>query len=113
MKGLRKSPWLLLAVFILVLLFRLYTRHLDPDPRIRSQAGSQYWARLKVAAPRGFIRDRNGIALAISTPALSFFIDPTLWDPGNAPLLQDLIPRERLGGTSRSLGRLTHPFPNG
>ncbi|HQL03200.1 MAG TPA: penicillin-binding transpeptidase domain-containing protein, partial [Synergistales bacterium] len=96
MKGLRKSPWLLLAVFILVLLFRLYTRHLDPDPRIRSQAGSQYWARLKVAAPRGFIRDRNGIALAISTPALSFFIDPTLWDPGNAPLLQDLIPRERL-----------------
>ena len=71
MKGLRKSPWLLLAVFIMVLLFRLYSHHLDPDPRIRSQAGSQYWARLKVAAPRGFIRDRNGIALASPRPEFS------------------------------------------
>ena len=96
MMRLRKSPWFLLALFIAVLLFRLCSLQLDPDPRVRSQAGSQYWARLRVTAPRGHIRDRNGISLAISTPSISFFIDPTLWDPANAPLLQDLIPRSRL-----------------
>jgi cell division protein FtsI (penicillin-binding protein 3)/stage V sporulation protein D (sporulation-specific penicillin-binding protein) len=110
MKNLRKSPWLLLAAFVMVLLFRLYSRHVDPDPRIRSQAGSQYWARLKVAAPRGFIRDRNGIALAISSPSLSFFIDPTLWDPGNAPLLQDLIPQARLERISTKMEGRYYPI---
>ena len=110
MKGLRKSPWLLLAAFILALLFRLYSLQVDPDPRVRSQAGSQYWARLRVTAPRGFIRDKNGIALAISTPTLSFFIDPTLWDPGNAPLLQDLIPRPRLERISGSIGGRYYPI---
>jgi cell division protein FtsI (penicillin-binding protein 3)/stage V sporulation protein D (sporulation-specific penicillin-binding protein) len=89
---LRKSPWFLLFFFIVVLIFRLYSLQMDPDPRVRSQAGSQYWARLRVTTPRGYIRDRNGISLAISTPSVSFFIDPTLWEPANAPLLQDLIP---------------------
>ncbi len=92
---LRKSPWFLLFFFIVVLIFRLYSLQMDPDPRVRSQAGSQYWARLRVTTPRGYIRDRNGISLAISTPSVSFFIDPTLWEPANAPLLQDLIPRSR------------------
>ncbi|MDO9508583.1 MAG: penicillin-binding protein 2 [Thermovirgaceae bacterium] len=96
MSRLRKSPWILLSISICAILFRLYSLQIDPDPRVRSQAGSQYWARLRVTAPRGCIRDKNGISLALSTPALSFFIDPTLWDTANAPLLQDLIPQSRL-----------------
>lgn len=96
MGRLRKSPWLLLFICIGVILFRLFSLQIDPDPRVRSQAGSQYWARLRVTAPRGYIRDRNGISLALSTPAFSFFIDPTLWDAANAPLLHDMIPPARL-----------------
>ena len=96
MSRLRKSPWLLLFFSVFAVLLRLYFLHLYPDPRVRSQAGSQYWARLRVAAPRGYIRDRNGISLALSSPAYSFFIDPTIWDTQNAPLLQDLIPQSKL-----------------
>lgn len=96
MSRLRKSPWLLIFICVCAILFRLYSLQIDPDPRVKSQAGSQYWARLRVTAPRGYIRDSNGISLALSTPAFSFFIDPTLWDTANAPLLQDMIPRSRL-----------------
>lgn len=96
MSRLRKSPWLLLFFSVFAVLLRLYFLHLYPDPRVRSQAGSQYWARLRVAAPRGYIRDRNGISLALSSPAYSFFIDPAIWDTQNAPLLQDLIPQSKL-----------------
>jgi len=104
MSRLRKSPWFFLSICICAILFRLYLLQIDPDPRVRSQAGSQYWARIRVTAPRGYIRDRNGISLALSTPALSFFIDPTLWDTANAPLLQDLIPQSRLEKISSQIG---------
>lgn len=87
---------MLIFACIFAVLFRLYSLQIAPDPRVKSQAGSQYWARLRVTAPRGYIRDRNDISLALSTPALSFFIDPTLWDTANAPLLQDMIPQSRL-----------------
>ena len=48
--------------------------------------------------------------MAISTPALSFFIDPTLWDPSNAPLLQDLIPNERLERISSKMEGRYYPI---
>lgn len=80
---------------VLAILFRLYFLQMEPDPRVRSQAASQYWARLRVSSQRGYIRDSNGISLALSTPAFSFFIDPTIWDPSNAPLLKDHISREK------------------
>lgn len=96
MSRLRKSPWLFLFICICAVLLRLYFLQIEPDPRVSSQAGSQYWARFRVTAPRGYIRDRNGISLALSTTAFSFFIDPALWDTANAPLLKDMITKTRL-----------------
>ncbi|HRV70535.1 MAG TPA: penicillin-binding protein 2 [Thermovirgaceae bacterium] len=96
MISLRKSPWFFMFLCVLAILFRLYFLQMEPDPRVRSQASSQYWARLKVSAQRGYIRDSNGISLALSTPAFSFFIDPTIWDPTNAPLLKDHISGTKL-----------------
>jgi cell division protein FtsI (penicillin-binding protein 3)/stage V sporulation protein D (sporulation-specific penicillin-binding protein) len=60
---------------------------LNPDIRVVRQSQKQYWASVAVSASRGEIIDRNGIPLAVSVPATSFFIDPKYWDPKSADLL--------------------------
>jgi cell division protein FtsI (penicillin-binding protein 3)/stage V sporulation protein D (sporulation-specific penicillin-binding protein) len=75
---------------ILVLLVHTARLQLAPDPRVVRQASRQYWARIPVSTSRGDIRDRNGIPLAISVPAWSFFLDPQEWNPRSADILVPL-----------------------
>jgi len=87
--------WVLLFLVFCLVFFRLYQLHFYPDPRIKQQSESQYWSNLKLSAPRGSITDRNGVPLAISVPAITFFVDPLFWRPENADSLKPIISRER------------------
>ena len=82
-----KSVWR--AVYLVLALLAAGTAwiQLDPDSRVVRQSQKQYWASVAVSASRGEIRDRNGIPLAVSVPATSFFIDPKYWDPKSADML--------------------------
>ena len=82
-----KSVWN--AVYAVLILLALGTAwiQLYPDKRIVRQSQKQYWANVAVSASRGDIEDRNGIPLAVSVPATSFFIDPKYWDPKSADRL--------------------------
>lgn len=62
--------------------------HIFPDEKIKRQSGRQYWAQVMMSASRGDIRDRNGQALALSVPSISFFIDPMFWSPAGADALE-------------------------
>jgi cell division protein FtsI (penicillin-binding protein 3)/stage V sporulation protein D (sporulation-specific penicillin-binding protein) len=83
--------WILLLLCFFVFFYRLYNLHFHPDPRVMSQAKSQYWARITLSTTRGLIEDTNGIPLALSAPATSFFIDPVIWDPSNAEVLKPFV----------------------
>ncbi len=83
--------WIFLLLCFFVFFFRLYTLHLQPDPRAVSQAKTQYWAHITLSTTRGVIEDTNGIPLALSSPATSFFIDPAIWDPSNAEALKPYV----------------------
>ncbi|MFP4482343.1 MAG: peptidoglycan D,D-transpeptidase FtsI family protein [Thermovirgaceae bacterium] len=83
--------WILLLLCFLAFFYRLYNLHFHPDPRTVSQAKTQYWARITLSTTRGVIEDANGIPLALSSPATSFFIDPTIWDPSNAEALMPYV----------------------
>ncbi len=88
---------ILWALFYLVfLLLAAQTVHVSafPDPRIANQAAKQYWAQVPVSTSRGDILDRNGIPLAISVPATSFFIDPVTWSAANASVLAQYLGKE-------------------
>ncbi|MDO5563140.1 MAG: penicillin-binding protein 2 [Synergistaceae bacterium] len=65
--------------------------HLNPDKRIVRQSQKQYWANVAVSATRGNIEDRNGVPLAVSVSATSFFIDPKYWDPASADNLASVF----------------------
>lgn len=86
----RKSHSIWAVVFFVLLLLALGTAwiQLRPDPRIVSQSQKQYWASVSVSSSRGSIEDRNGVSLAVSVPATSFFIDPKFWDPASADILK-------------------------
>ncbi|MCE5202514.1 MAG: penicillin-binding protein 2 [Synergistaceae bacterium] len=79
-----KSVWYAVYLILAVLAFGTAYIQLKPDGRIVRQSQKQYWANVAVSASRGDIEDRNGIPLAVSVPATSFFIDPKYWDPNNA-----------------------------
>ncbi|HAG22047.1 MAG: Peptidoglycan glycosyltransferase [Synergistales bacterium 53_16] len=87
--------WIIILLCFFPLFIRLYLLHFNPDPRVISQAKSQYWARITVSTTRGTVEDTNGIPLALSSPAISFFIDPAVWDPANAKLLKPYVSNER------------------
>jgi len=96
----RITPWLCLFLLLALVGCRLYKVHMSPDSRILAQARRQYWGRITVDATRGVIRDRRGIALALSSPGTSLFVDPEFWSPENATLLKDFLPPQtvsRLG----------------
>lgn len=82
-----KSVWY--ATYFVIILIAVWCTliQLKPDIRIVRQSQKQYWARVAVSATRGDINDRNGVALAVSVPATSFFIDPAYWDPKNSDFL--------------------------
>lgn len=83
-----KFAWMMLFLIIIVLAARTVSVHIFPDERAVRQARSQYWAHETVSSPRGDVRDRNDIPLAISTPSVSFFVDPKFWHPENAMMLE-------------------------
>ena len=82
-----KSVWGAVYVALAVLAAGTAWIQLNPDSRVVRQSQKQYWASVAVSASRGEIIDRNGIPLAVSVPATSFFIDPKYWDPKSADLL--------------------------
>lgn len=82
-----KSVWGAVYVALAVLAAGTAWIQLNPDIRVVRQSQKQYWASVAVSASRGEIIDRNGIPLAVSVPATSFFIDPKSWDPKSADLL--------------------------
>ena len=85
----RRSKTVWGAIYLVLICLAAGTAfiQLKPDPRIVRQSQKQYWANVAVSASRGDIEDKNGIPLAVSVPATSFFIDPKYWDPGSADLL--------------------------
>jgi len=83
--------WIFLLLCFFVFFYRLYNLHFQPDPRVVSQAKTQYWAHITLSTTRGVIEDTNGIPLALSSPATSFFIDPAIWDPSNAAALKPYV----------------------
>ncbi len=82
-----KSVWGAVYLAIAVLAAGTALIQLNPDIRVVRQSQRQYWASVAVSASRGEIRDRNGIPLAVSVPAASFFIDPKYWDPKSSDML--------------------------
>ena len=82
-----KSVWSLVYFVLFVLAVGTAWIQLNPDSRIVRQSQKQYWASVAVSASRGDIADRNGIPLAVSVPATSFFIDPKYWSPQSADTL--------------------------
>lgn len=81
------SVWRAVGLALLLLAIGTARVHLKPDARIAAQAEKQYWATVPVSSSRGRIEDRNGISLAVSVPATSFFIDPKYWDAASADVL--------------------------
>ncbi|MEA4881516.1 MAG: penicillin-binding protein 2 [Synergistaceae bacterium] len=86
------SPWVFVFLFFAVILWRIASLQLFPDPRVERQSRRQYWSHIPVSTNRGFIYDRNGNALALSIPASSFFLDPAHWSPSDAPKLEGILP---------------------
>ena len=86
-----RSAWASVFFVFFILAIQTVKVHLFPDPRVVSQARRQYWAQVPVSTSRGDIRDRNGIALALSIPATSLFIDPQYWDPQGADALVGIL----------------------
>lgn len=82
-----KSVWKALYIALILLACGTAWIQLNPDPRIVRQSQKQYWANVALSATRGNIEDKNGIPLAVSVPATSFFIDPKYWNPADAGLL--------------------------
>jgi cell division protein FtsI (penicillin-binding protein 3)/stage V sporulation protein D (sporulation-specific penicillin-binding protein) len=82
------AAWFLCFVLIGCLAVRTVFVHVFPHEEIKKQSQSQYWSQVRVAASRGDIRDRNGQALALSVPSISFFIDPMYWSSENADVLE-------------------------
>lgn len=90
-----RSVWASVLAVFCVLAIQTVRVHLFPDPRVVSQAQRQYWAQVPVSTSRGDIRDRNGIALALSIPATSLFVDPQYWKSSGAASLRGILdPRE-------------------
>lgn len=85
----RRSKTVWGAIYLVLICLAAGTAfiQLKPDLRIVRQSQKQYWANVAVSASRGDIEDKNGIPLAVSVPATSFFIDPKYWEPGSADLL--------------------------
>lgn len=83
-----RMAWALIFITLLLLAVQTVRVHIFPDARIKRQSERQYWAHVSISSPRGDVRDRNGIPLAISIPSVSFFIDPLYWDPSNAGKLE-------------------------
>lgn len=81
------SVWGAVGLALLLLAAGTTLVHLRPNPRIVAQSEKQYWATVPVSSSRGGIEDRNGIPLAVSVSASSFFIDPKYWDPASADVL--------------------------
>ena len=98
-----KSVWKLVYVILIVLAIGTAKVQLSPDRRIVQQSQKQYWANVAVSATRGSISDRNGMPLAVSVPATSFFIDPKFWDPKSADALIPVFGKETADKFSKSL----------
>ncbi|MDR1516312.1 MAG: penicillin-binding protein 2 [Synergistaceae bacterium] len=103
-----KSAWA--AVFIVLGLLALQTVrvHAFPDDRVSRQSQRQYWAQVPISTSRGDVRDRNGVPLAISVPAVSFFIDPTFWQPASSDALIPFFGKPVSDKFSRSLSGRFH-----
>ena len=86
-----KSVWNALYAVLIFLGIGTAWIQLNPDARIVRQSQKQYWANVALSATRGNIEDKNGIPLAVSVPASSFFIDPKYWNPGSADLLAPIF----------------------
>lgn len=74
--------WLLavlLAGFVLLVWQLTQLQVLDPDRYVQHGASQRTFSQ-SLAADRGVIYDRNGVALAMSKPASSVFVDPALID---------------------------------
>ncbi len=82
-----KSVWKAVYLVLIVLAAGTAWIQLKPDTRIVRQSQRQYWASVAVSASRGEINDRNGIPLAVSVPATSFFIDSKVLGSQSADLL--------------------------
>lgn len=108
------------AVFFVIVLLGAQTVrvHIFPDWRTFRQSQKQYWAQIPVSTSRGDIRDRNDVPLAISVPAVSFFIDPQFWQPENAkqlvPYFGEQVAQKfsgKLSGRFRWVARKIHSDP--
>ena len=86
-----KSAWAAVYAVLAFLAAGTAWVQLNPDYRIVMQSQKQYWANVTISATRGDIRDRNGIPLAVSVPATSFFIDPKYWDPNYSDVLRQFF----------------------
>jgi len=98
-----KFVWTLAYSALFILAAGTAWIQLHPDSRIIKQSQRQYWASVAVSASRGNIEDRNGIPLAVSVPATSFFIDPKYWDPGSADVLAKDFGKKIAGKFSKPL----------
>lgn len=85
--------WILVFLCFGVLVWRVGSLQLLPDPRVQRQSQRQYWNHIPVSTNRGFIYDKNGNALALSVPTSSFFIDPLFWDPADGSKLKGILPQ--------------------
>jgi len=89
-----RSVWLAVYLMFLALAAGTAWVQLNPNTRIVEQSQKQYWATVAVSSSRGRIEDRNGISLAVSVPATSFFIDPKFWSPDSAGVLTPIFGAE-------------------
>lgn len=97
------APWFLVFLFFAVIIWRVASLQLFPDPRVESQSRRQYWSHVPVSTNRGFIYDRGGNTLALSVPSSSFFLDPAFWNPADAVHLNGILPENTVKNISSSL----------
>lgn len=94
---------LVLCVFVFLLLIvatRMGYLHLVQQPFLAAQGEQRMVRDESVAALRGAITDRHGEPLAVSSPVMSLWLNPKLFEPTNVALLA-----EGLGISVKTLSR--------
>ncbi|WP_432525610.1 penicillin-binding protein 2 [Moraxella sp. ZY21109] len=71
--------WFCVVVFMLLLLGRAFYVQIIDQQFYSHKANSRIIGKEKTHAMRGMLLDRNGVPLAISSPVMTVFIDPTFY----------------------------------
>lgn len=72
--------WFSVIVLLIVLIGRAFYVQIINQQFYEDKANSRIVSKEKTHAMRGMLMDRNGVPLAISSPVMTVFIDPTFYD---------------------------------